>query len=172
MFTYNERKGSIMNQLVISGTNYSMLLDVNWTRGDNLYQVDFIYLDPFCKPRGFDSQICNIHGNDIRTIHIGDIGEYLTAPQYKKPTWKQIFPYCEHNIELATLLGIEKPNKARVFGNKIGEQTISLRDTDIGFQRGDDLLIQIDNGYQYKLVRNINQELLKYKLQQQMAKKL
>ena len=161
-----------MHEVIISGTGYNILVDFNPSTADKIYRMDFVYLDPYRKPVSFDSQMCKMEDIDIHNINIGDIGEYNPGENYFSVAWRKAFPYREHNIELATLLGMERNNKARVFGNKIGEQTIALGDADIGLQRGDDLLIQINDHKQYKIMRNINQELLKYNLQQQMAKKL
>jgi len=142
-------------------------------------------LNSFRKPTAFDSQLCRINDKDIKNIHVGDIGLYVPEKTIKhsdwteivSATWKKEFNYWGHSFELATLLGVEKNGNIRVFGNKINEKTLSVstRDTVVGFKRGDDLLIEMTENNQYKLyklVRNINQELLKYKYQQKMAKNL
>ena len=166
----------------VAGYEYNMLVDFNYGEGDNLYRMDMVYLNPFRKQTAFDSKLCRINRKDIKNIHVGDVGTYLPETiithtdwiEKVSATWKKEFDYQEHNFELVTLLGFEKPGKLRVFGNKVNETTV-LFDPVVGFKRGDDLLLQIDDKKPYRLIRlihNINQELLKYKLQQQMAKKL
>ncbi len=169
-----------MQTILEAGYDYTMLVDFNYGGGEDLYRMDLVHLDPFRKPAAFDSQLCRINDKDIKNINVGDVGIYVPETiiphtdwtEKVSATWKKEFDYQEHNFELATLLGFEKTGKLRVFGNKVNETTVLLRDHVVGFKRGDDLLIQIDNEKHYRLVRNINQELLKYKLQQQMAKKL
>lgn len=171
-----------MQTILTAGFNYTMLVDFNYGNGDNTYLMDLVHLDPFHKPIAFDSQLCVINDEDIKNIRIGDVGLYVPEKTIKHSdwtetvpaTWKKEFDYQEHNFELVTLLGFEKTGKLRVFGNKVNETTV-LFDPVVGFKRGDDLLLQIDDKKPYRLIRlihNINQELLKYNLQQQMAKKL
>ena len=180
-FVYqNKQKGCFMKTIHAAGSNYTMLVDYNYDNGDNLYRMDMVYLNPFRKPTAFDSQLCRIDDKDIKNIHVGDVGIYVPDNIIKhsdwtekvSATWQKEFDYQHHDFELVTLLGFEKTGKLRVFGNKVNETTILLRDPVVGFKRGDDLLIQIYDKNHYRLIHNINQELLKYKLQQQMAKKL
>ncbi len=172
-----------MQTILEAGYDYTMLVDFNHGGGEDLYRMDLVHLDPFRKPAAFDSQLCRINDKDIKNINVGDVGIYVPETiiphtdwiEKVSATWKKEFDYQEHNFELVTLLGFEKTGKLRVFGNKVNETTILLRDPVVGFKRGDDLLLQIDDKKPYRLIRlihNINQELLKYNLQQQMAKKL
>jgi len=166
-----------MQSIPVAGFNRTMLVDFNRMSTNNFYRMDLIHLDPYRRSTAFSSPICRIEDKDIKNIHIGDIGEYQPGGEYLSATWNKEFDYQDHNYELVTLLGVEKNGNIRVFGNKINEKTLSVstRDTVVGFKRGDDLLIEMTENNQYKLyklVRNINQELLKYNLQQQMAKNL
>ncbi len=167
----------------VAGYEYNMLVDFNYSNSERFYRMDMVYLDRFHKPIAFDSKRCFMEEADIQNIHVGDVGIYV--PETIRPhtdwiekvsaTWQKEFDYQNHDFELATLLGFEKTGKLHIFGKKIGETTILLRDPVVGFKRGDDLLLQIDDKKPYRLIRlihNINQELLKYNLQQQMAKKL
>ena len=173
----------MITTIIPATENYNMLVDFNYGEGDNLYRMDMVYLNPFRKSTAFDSKLCRINRKDIKNIHVGDVGTYVPETiithtdwiEKVSATWQKEFDYQNHNFELVTLLCFEKTGKLRIFGKKIGETTILLRDPVVGFKRGDDLLVQIydrNNCRFIHLVRNINQELLKYNLQQQMAKKL
>ncbi len=172
----------MITTIIPATENYNMLVDFNYGEGDNLYRMDMVYLNPFRKSTAFDSKLCRINRKDIKNIHVGDVGTYVPETiiphtdwtEKVSATWQKEFDYQNHNFELVTLLGVEKNGNMRVFGNKINEKILSVssRDTVVGFKRGDDLLIEMTENNQFKFVRNINQELLKYNLQQQMAKKL
>jgi len=170
----------MITTIIPATENYNMLVDFNYGEGDNLYRMDMVYLNPFRKSTAFDSQLCRINDKDIKNIHVGDIGIYVPETiiphtdwtEKVSATWQKEFDYQNHDFELATLLGFEKTGKLHIFSKKTGETTLLLHDPVVGFKRGDDLLIQINDRNHYKLVHNINQELLKYNLQQQMAKKL
>ena len=164
----------------VAGYEYNMLVDFNYDNGEDLYRMDMVYLDPFRRPAAFDSQVCRINDKDIKNINVGDVGIYVPETiiphtdwiEKVSATWQKEFDYQNHDFELATLLGFEKTGKLRIFSKKIGETTLLSRDPVVGFKRGDDLLIQINDQNHYNLVHNIHQEMLKYNLQQQMAKKL
>ena len=167
-----------MQTIPIARYDYTMLVDFNYGEGDDLYHMDMVYLNPFRKSPAFDSKLCRINDKDIKNIHIGDVGIYVPEKiiphtdwtEEVSATWKKEFDYQNHNFELATVLVFGR--YVNIFGTKIGEQAVSLDGTGISCQRGDDLLIRIKDHHKYEVVRNIKQELLKYNLQQQMAKKL
>ena len=168
-----------MKKIPVAGFNYTMLVDFNYGGGGNLYRMDMIHLNPFREPVAFDSQLCRINGEDIKNIHVGDVGIYVPEKKIKhsgwnevvSATWKKQFEYLDHNFELATVLGFT--DKIGIYGKKIGTRFINS--PDFGIERGDDLLIQLDesnNKTKCVFVHDISQELLKYNLQQKIAKKL
>ena len=175
IFPHIVKKGFFMQSIPVAGFNRTMLVDFNRMSTNNYYRMDLIHLDPYRRSTAFSSPICRIEDKDIENIHIGDIGEYQPGGEYFSATWKKEFDYQDHNYELAIFVGLEPNQHIRVWGNKIGDKNVQMGITGIDFQRGDDLLIQIDSSLsrnQYRIIRNINQELLKYKYQQKMAKSL
>ena len=168
-----------MKKIPVAGFNYTMLIDFDYGGGEDLYRMDLVHLDPFRKPTAFDSQLCRINDEDKKNIHVGDVGIYVPEKTIKHSdwietvdaTWKKQFEYLDHNFELATVLGFT--DKIGIYGKKIGKRFINS--PAFGIERGDDLLIQLDesnNKTKCVFVHNISQELLKYNLQQQIAKKL
>lgn len=183
-----------MKKIPVAGSNYTMLVDFNYGGGGNLYRMDMIHLNPFHELVAFDSQLCRINDENIKNIHVGDVGIYVPEKTIKHSdwietvdaTWKKQFEYLDHNFELATVLGFadnlelatvlgftDKTGKIGIYGKKIGNRFINS--AAFGIERGDDLLIQLDgsnNKTKCVFVHDISQELLKYNLQQKIAKKL
>lgn len=168
-----------MKKIPVAGFNYTMLVDFNYGGGGNLYRMDMIHLNPFHEPVAFDSQLCIINDECIKNIHVGDVGIYVPKKiiihsgriGVVDATWEKQFEYLDHNFELATVLGFT--GKIGIYGKKIGERFINS--PAFGIERGDDLLIRLDesnNETKCAFVHNISQELLKYNLQQKIAKKL